>query len=86
VWKRNKGEGVMDKTSIFFLSTQTETEGTHRGGLTVVAGGLPGHSGGQEWGNRERRSRATHSSPHLRLGRLVEGDRRWRADRRPRHH
>jgi hypothetical protein len=25
VWKRNKGEGVMDKTSIFFLLTQTET-------------------------------------------------------------
>jgi hypothetical protein len=32
-------------------------------------------------GNGERRSRATRSCPHLGLGRLVEGDRRWRAVR-----
>jgi hypothetical protein len=77
----------MDKTSIFFLSTETETEeGAHRGGLTVVAGGLPGHGGGREWGNEERRSRETHSGPHLWLGRLVEGDRRQRADCRLRRH
>jgi hypothetical protein len=45
----------MDKTSIFFLSTQTETEeGAHRGGLTVVASGLPGHGGGREWRGTER--------------------------------
>jgi hypothetical protein len=45
----------MDKTSIFFLSTQTETEeGAHRGGLTVVASGLLGHGGGREWRGTER--------------------------------
>jgi hypothetical protein len=68
VWKRNKGEGVMDKTSIFFLSTQTETEGTHRGGLTVVAGGLPGHSGSQEWGEQreEVEGNSFQSSPQAR--------------------
>jgi hypothetical protein len=29
------------------------------------------------WGKTERRSRATHSAPHLGRGRTMEGDRRW---------
>jgi hypothetical protein len=83
---RRIGPLVMDETSIFFLSTQTETEeGSHRGGLTVVrpsrARRRPGVGG-----DGDRRSRATHSGPHLRLGRLVEGDRRRRVDCRPRRH
>jgi hypothetical protein len=31
------------------------------------------------WGKTERRSRATHSAPHLDRGRTVEGDQRRRA-------
>jgi hypothetical protein len=31
------------------------------------------------WGKTERRSRATHSAPHLGRGQTVEGDRRRRA-------
>jgi hypothetical protein len=53
---RRIGPSVMDETSIFFLSTQTETEeGSHRGGLTVVrpsrARRRPG-VGGTETGGR----------------------------------
>jgi hypothetical protein len=32
-----------------------------------------------KWGKTKRRSRATHSAPHLGRGRTVEGDRRRRA-------
>jgi hypothetical protein len=31
------------------------------------------------WGKTERRSRATHSAPHLGRAWTVEGDRRWQA-------
>jgi hypothetical protein len=78
--EKEKREGVMDKMSIFFLSIQNRTEeGAHRGDLPAADGGRPGYGGGREWGNTERRSRATRSCPHLGLGRLVEGDRRRRA-------
>jgi hypothetical protein len=38
------------------------------------------------WGKTERRSRATHSAPHLGRGRTVEGDRRRRAICNPERH
>jgi hypothetical protein len=52
----------MDKTSIFFLSTQTEIE---KGGSDRAAGGPPGHSGSREWGGRreEVEGNSFRSSP-----------------------
>jgi hypothetical protein len=56
----------MGKVAFFFLSTHSEQRGrAHRGGLTVVAGGLPGHGGGREVGKRreEVEGNSFRSSP-----------------------
>jgi hypothetical protein len=69
----------MGKTTIFFLPSLTIQNREEQCGRPVEGGGAPttqamGTAG--MWGKTERRSRATHSAPHLGRGRTVEGDRR----------
>jgi hypothetical protein len=47
-------EGVLGKTTIFLLSTQTEQRRGAGEGATLAraAGGPPGHDGCREWGER----------------------------------
>jgi hypothetical protein len=50
--EKEKREGVMDKTSIFFILIQNRTEGAHRVDLQSADGGRPGYGGGREWGEQ----------------------------------
>jgi hypothetical protein len=78
----------MGKTTIFFLPPsryRTERQGGRpwkgEGAPATQAMGAVG-----KWGKTKRRSRATHSAPHLGRGRTVEGDRRrWAVCNLERH-
>jgi hypothetical protein len=84
----------MGKTTIFFLSPSRyrdaedreagrgRGEGRWRPGPWKGGGAL----GAGKWGKTKRRSRATHSAPHLGRGRTVEGDRRRWAVCNPERH
>jgi hypothetical protein len=70
----------MGKTTIFFLPSLTIQNGEEQYGRSVEGGAPVTQAMGTAgmWGKTERRSRATHSAPHLGRGRTVEGDRRRR--------
>jgi hypothetical protein len=88
-WRSGKRAGGMGKTTIFFLPPsryrieETGRPSPWKGGgapvtwCTATAG---------KWGQTKRRSRATHSAPHLGRGRTVEGDRWRRAVCNPERH
>jgi hypothetical protein len=67
----------MGKTTIFFLPSltiqnreeQSDRPVEGRGALATWCTATAG-----KWGKTKRRSRATHSTPHLGRGRTVEGD------------
>jgi hypothetical protein len=67
--------------NFFLLSTETEIEGGAKGRL-CLCGRRPSRARRRPGVGRngERRMRGFDSSPHLGLGRLVEGDRRHAAD------
>jgi hypothetical protein len=78
-WKKNSGVWEKPPSS---SSPPHNTETQKIGRPAVEGGGAPttqamGAAG--KWGKTKRRSRATHSAPHLGRGRSVEGDRRRRA-------
>jgi hypothetical protein len=77
---KGKRAGGMGKTTIFYLPSLTIQNREEQYGRPVEGGGAPatqamGTAG--MWGKIERRSRATHSAPHLSRGWTVEGDRQW---------
>jgi hypothetical protein len=77
----------MGKTTIFYLPSLTIQN--REIGRPAVEGGAPatramGAAG--KWGKTKRRSRATHSAPHLGKGRTMEGDRQRRAVCNPERH
>jgi hypothetical protein len=76
-----KGQGVWAKQpSSSSLPHDTERKrqnGRPVEGVRAPATQAMGAAG--KWGKMKRRSRATHSAPHLGRGRTVEGDRRRRA-------
>jgi hypothetical protein len=74
----------MGKTTIFYLPSLTiQNRGAvGQEGQPVEGGGAPATwctVTTEKWGKTKRRSRATHSAPHLGRGRTVEGDWRRRA-------
>jgi hypothetical protein len=77
--KKEKGGGSR-QNCISSSSRQNRGSRPHMCGRPVVGGGPLGHNDGRERGNAEKRSRATHSGPHLGLGQLVKRDRRRQAD------
>jgi hypothetical protein len=85
-WKKGMGVWAKQPSS---SSLPHDTEQRRQGGRPWKWGGAPatqamGTAG--MWGKTERRSRATHSAPHLGRGRTVEGDRRrWEVCNPERH-
>jgi hypothetical protein len=50
--KLNRERGGYGKSALLPLDTDRTEEGAVRGGLAMVAGGLPGHGGGREVGEQ----------------------------------
>jgi hypothetical protein len=76
-WKKGRGYGQNNHLLSPSLTIQRRKR---QGGRPVEGRGAPatramGAAG--KWGKTKRRSRATHSTPHLGRGRTVDGD-RWR--------
>jgi hypothetical protein len=85
-WKKGRGYGQNNHLLPPSLTIQRRRR---RGGRPWKGGGAPatqamGVAG--KWGKTKRRSRASHSAPHLGRGRTVDGDRRWRAVCNPERH
>jgi hypothetical protein len=86
--KWEKGRGVWAKQPSS-SSLPHDTERRRQYARPVEGGGAPatramGAAG--KWGKTKRRSRVTHSAPHLGRGRTVEGDRRRRVVCNPERH
>jgi hypothetical protein len=85
-WKKGRGYGQNNH----LLPPSLTIQGRRRqGGRPVEGRGVQatqatGAAG--KWGKTKRRSRATHSAPHLGRGRTVEGDRQRRAVCNPERH
>jgi hypothetical protein len=84
-WKKGRGYGQNNHLLPPSLTIQNRETGrpTMEGGGASATRAM-GAAG--KWGKTKRRSRATHSTPHLGRGRTVEGDQRRRAVCNPERH
>jgi hypothetical protein len=79
----------MGKTTIFSLPSLMIQNREEQSGRPLERGGAPATwctATVGKWGKAKRRSRATHSAPHLGRGRTVEGDLRRQAVCNPERH
>jgi hypothetical protein len=85
-WKKGRGYGKNNHLlpPLPHDTEQRGTEWTAGGGGGAPATWCTAMAG--KWGKTKRRSRATHSAPHLGRGRTVEGDRWRRAVCNPEQH